>query len=85
MATFSSPLATVSDLDPALLEVQRQVNQMLAAAPRPDLSRPDGLDMLRAQTAPPQAKPELTPTDVTIDGSARCGCTSSRRRARPRR
>ena len=70
MATFIPPLALVDDLDPALLDVQRQVNQMLAAAPRPDLSRPDGLQMLRAQTAPPQATPELRPSDVVIDGPA---------------
>jgi acetyl esterase len=55
-------------LDPALLDAQRQVNQMLAQMPSPDVRTPEGLAVLREITHPPQGVIELTPTDVIIAG-----------------
>ncbi|MEU6347078.1 alpha/beta hydrolase fold domain-containing protein [Streptomyces sp. NPDC046977] len=56
----------VDGLDEELIAAQQQVNAMLAQMPQPDITTPEGLEMLRAMTTPPQAAPVLVPQDITI-------------------
>jgi len=68
LTTFHALDPLVTDISAEVLDAQRQVNQMLAQFPQPDVLTPQGLVQLRAITAPPQPAPELTPSDVTIAG-----------------
>jgi hypothetical protein len=62
------PGSPADGLDPAILDAQRAANVELPKMPHPDPRTPQGLLELRALIAPPQRSPELTPTDVVIDG-----------------
>jgi acetyl esterase len=62
------PGSPADGLDPAILDAQRAANAELLKMPHPDPRTPQGLLELRALIAPPQRSPELTPTDVVIDG-----------------
>ena len=68
MTSTISSTSVTTNLDPAVLEAQRQVNQMIAQMPSPDVRTPEGLAVLREMTHPQQGTIELTPTDVTIPG-----------------
>jgi len=61
MIDFQSTQPFVSGLDARDLEAQRQVNQMFAQMPHPDVRTPEGLAMLRGATAP-----VLKPADISI-------------------
>jgi acetyl esterase/lipase len=56
------------NIEPAILEAQRQVNAMLAQMPHPDVRTPEGLALLRAGTANNVGGTELTPSDRVVDG-----------------
>ena len=61
----------VDGIEPAVLGLQRQLNEMLATLPAPpDVSTPTGLAALRLATAPPQSEIASTRSDVVIDGPA---------------
>jgi acetyl esterase len=62
------PGSPADGLDPAILDAQHAANAELLKMPHPDPRTPQGLLELRALIAPPQRSPELTPTDVMIDG-----------------
>jgi acetyl esterase/lipase len=68
MTHFHTLDPLVTGIDTEILDAQRQVNQMLATFPQPDVLTPQGLAQLRAITAPSRVAPELTPFDVTIAG-----------------
>jgi acetyl esterase len=67
MATFHHANPLVTDIEPAVLTAQREVNAMLAQMPHPDVRTPEGLAMLRAGTANNAGGTELTPANHTID------------------
>lgn len=67
-ATHSQPAQLVDDVDAATLDAQRIANAELRKMPHPDPRTPQGLLELRALIAPPQRSPELTPSDVVIEG-----------------
>jgi acetyl esterase len=68
VAVHREPASPVDGLDPAILDAQRAANAELLKMPHPDPRTPEGLVELRALIAPPQRSPELTPTDVVVDG-----------------
>lgn len=68
MAAHPQPPLLVDDLDAATLDAQRVANVELLKMPHPDPRTPQGLLELRALIAPPQRSPNLTPTDVVIQG-----------------
>ena len=67
-AAQPQPAQLVDDVDAATLDAQRVANAELLKMPHPDPRTPQGLLELRALIAPPQRSPDLTPTDVVIDG-----------------
>jgi acetyl esterase len=67
-AVDRGPAPLVEGIDEAILDAQRAANAELAKMPHPDPRTPEGLAELRALIAPPQRSPELTPTDVVVDG-----------------
>jgi acetyl esterase/lipase len=67
-AITSDHVRLVDGVDEATLEAQRAANAQLVKMPHPDPRTPEGLAELRALIAPPQASPQLTPTDEVIDG-----------------
>jgi acetyl esterase len=67
-AIHREPPSLVDGLDQAVLEAQRAANAELSKMPHPDPRTPQGLAELRALISPPQPAPELTPSDVVIDG-----------------
>ena len=68
MATFNQHQLLVQNIDPTIIEAQKQVNAYLAQMPHPDVRTPDGLAALRAGTANNANGTELTPTDASIPG-----------------
>jgi acetyl esterase len=68
MTLFHSIDPLVTDISAEVLDAQRRVNQLLTQFPQPDVLTPQGLAQLRANNAPPQPAPLLTPYDVTIAG-----------------
>lgn len=64
----SSPLVT--DIEPGILEAQRQFNLALAEFPHPDARTPEGLKMLRSLTANNEAGTVLASVDrqITVNG-----------------
>jgi acetyl esterase len=58
----------IDAVDDATFDAQRVANAELLKMPHPDPRTPGGLVELRALIAPPQQSPELTPTDVVVDG-----------------
>jgi acetyl esterase/lipase len=68
--TFHPSDPTVTGLEDALLEAQRQANAIFAQAPVLDPTAPGGLEQLRAISEPPQPVPELAPEDIAIEGPA---------------
>jgi acetyl esterase len=69
-AAHLQPAQFVADVDAATLDAQRAANAELLKMPHPDPRTPQGLLDLSALIAPPQRSPDLTPTDVVIDGPA---------------
>jgi acetyl esterase/lipase len=67
-AAQRDPASPLDGLDPAILDAQRAANAELLKMPHPDPRTPEGLVELRALIAPPQESPELTPTDVMVEG-----------------
>ena len=70
MPTFHSTNPLVSDIDPAVLDVQRQANALLAGFPHPDVRTPEGLATLRSLTANNEQGTMLTPSDRMIQTAA---------------
>src|SRR5260370_38403597 len=68
MTLFHSLDPLVTGISAEVLDAQRQVNQLLTQYPQPDVLTLQGLAQLRANNAPPQPAPLLTPYDVTIAG-----------------
>jgi hypothetical protein len=61
MPVFHAASPLVTDIDPAVLAAQREVNALLATMPHPDVRTPEGLAMLRAGTANNAGGTKLTP------------------------
>lgn len=55
-------------VDPAVLAAQRQLNEMLASLPNPDLTTAAGLIELRHNTSPPQGEIASARSEITITG-----------------
>jgi acetyl esterase len=70
MPTFHATNPLVTDIDPDVLEAQRQVNGQLTGFPHPDVRTPEGLTALRALTANNEQGTVLTPVDRTIQTAA---------------
>lgn len=68
MVTYPTLTLRVQDIDPAVLEAQREFNAAIALMPHPDVRTADGLAMLRAATANNPGAPELIPTERHADG-----------------
>lgn len=68
MPTYPRLNLLVSDIDPAVLAAQAEVNAAIATMAHPDPRTPEGLAALRAATANNPGVPELTPVDHHIDG-----------------
>jgi acetyl esterase len=70
MPTFHSTNPLVTDIDPAVLDAQRQANALLAGLPHPDVRTPEGLATLRNLTANNEQGTILTPSDRMIQTAA---------------
>jgi acetyl esterase/lipase len=70
MPTFHPTNPLVTEIDPEVLEAQRQVNGMLAGFPHPDVRTPEGLQTLRRLTANNEQGTVLTPADRSIQTAA---------------
>jgi acetyl esterase/lipase len=66
MPTFHPTNPLVTDIDPAVLEAQRQANALLTGFPHPDVRTPEGLTTLRTLTANNAQGTTLTPSDRMI-------------------
>jgi acetyl esterase len=67
MPTFHPTNPLVTDIDPAVLEAQRQVNGMLTGFPHPDVRTAEGLAALRTLTANNEQGTVLAPHDRVIE------------------
>lgn len=70
MPLFHSSNPLVTEIDPAVLEAQREANALLAQMPHPDVHTPEGLAMLRTLTANNEAGTVLPPADRTVPTAA---------------
>lgn len=68
MPSYPTLSLLVEDIDPAVLQAQRQVNAVIAQMPHPDVRTPEGLAVLRAGTANNPGSTELSPVERHVDG-----------------
>ena len=66
MPTFHPSNPLVTEIDPAVLDAQRQANALLTGFPHPDVRTPEGLTTLRTLTANNEQGTTLTPSERMI-------------------
>ncbi|MGZ6617135.1 MAG: alpha/beta hydrolase [Solirubrobacteraceae bacterium] len=70
MVSFHAIEPLVSGIGDDVQTAQQQLNELLKDFPQPDVSTGEGLELLRATSAPPQDPPKQAPEDLVIAGPA---------------